>query len=434
MVPPVDGINTFQVTDFDITVNNIAFDSLITSTVSYPVVGLGRIANDPFFGATNQGVYFQVIPPVGSFTFPDDAIIDSTVIGIPFLGKIYGDTNRSNTANALHLKAYEIAETFPYTVSGLNYYSFSKLAYNPTPIASGTITVQQLYDTLKLANGDTFVNQLRLRADALNTRFKNFTASELYSFDQFLNAFKGIYIAPDTTVNSNSIGYFAINNANTGNYGNAQIEVYYHMASDTTLRRAFFKFQQLSCSFFNSINRRYAGMPVTNYLNNPTASSDSLVIQSYPGLHSTLNIKLDDKIPESVINKAELTITALKTSANDMDFAPNQLVILVVEPNGYERYLSDMRNADSSVNTSGQIFVDGNAKTVMINGQEHWQYKFNLPREIQRAVLVAEKELKLKVSAPRNFPGAYRMIGAGPNHSLENARLKLDIVYTKLNK
>lgn len=434
LIPGVDSINTFEVNDFALSVKNTYFDSLQTNIYSYPLVAIGGVTEDAFFGRTMAGAYMQFIPPSDNFTFPANVVMDSAVISMPYMGFSYADTNRTNTAHALKLRAYEITNDFALGDGSTKYYSFSKLTYNTTPVGTGTVTVKSINDTMTLISGDTVSRLLRMRVDGLNDRFKNMSATDLASTTAFLTSFKGIYLAPDTTVTQNTLAYFGMTagSSSISNYDRAQLEFYYHTATDSKAIRAFFKFSPTYCSFFNGIYRNYTGSPALNYFNSQTANHDSLLIQTAPGLRADLTVKIDNKIPPSVINKATITLTALKTGDDNRFNVPPQLVITVINDDGTERIVSDMLNNDGSANASGQSFVGGAATTVKINGVDFVQYTLNIPREIQKTISEGKTELKLRLASSVTYPGAFRMIADGPNSSNINTRLKLNVIYTKL--
>jgi hypothetical protein len=201
--------------------------------------------------------------------------------------------------------------------------------------------------------------------------------TDLASTSAFLARFKGLYLGPDTTVTQNTLAYLGVFGGNTSvNYSNAQIEFYAHVPGDATLKRYFFRFAKGYTSFFNGIYRNYTGVTAHNYLNIPTVNSDSLIIQGFPGFRSDITVKIDN-IPPSVINKATLTVTALKTGDDARFNAPAQLLITVVDTTGAERLVADMLNNDGTTNTSGQIFVGGTPTNVTINGTNFVQYKRN---------------------------------------------------------
>lgn len=433
LIPDVDNINTFEVNDLTLSVKNTYFDSLQTNIYSYPLVAIGGITSDGFFGRTMAGAYMQFVPPSTDFTFPTGVVMDSAVISLPYMSFSYADTNRTNTAHALKLAAYEITDNFSDT--SIKYYTFSRVAYNTAPVGTGTVTLKSLTDTIGLASGDTVSRLLRMRVDGLKERFKNMSATDLASATAFLANFKGIYLAPDTTVTQNTLAYFGMTAGNSAisNYDRAQLEFYYHTpAEPTKLIKSFFKFSLTYCSFFNGIYRNYASTPALNYFNSQTVNRDSLLIQTYPGFRSDLTIKIDNKIPPSIINKATITLTALKTGDDGRFNAPPQLIVTVVKDDGTERIISDLLNNDGSANGSGQRFLGGAATTVKINGTDFVQYTLNIPREIQKTISEGKTELKLRIASSVNYPGSFRMVADGPNSSNLSTRLKLNVIYTKL--
>lgn len=434
LIPGVDSINIFQVDTMSMSVKNSYYDSLWTNDYGYPIVGIGRISDDVFFGKTNQGVYLQFAPPIEGFSFPAGTIIDSTVLSIPYIYYAYGDSSSTNPSHILHMKAYRITDPFALGDGTRRYYSFDKLAYG-TELASSDVTVKSLTDTVALASGDTVSNLLRIKMKpAMEDLFKTISPGDLSTTTAFLDFFKGIYLGPDTTKTQNTVGYFALNGGNIlTNYANAQIEVYYHSTSSASLQKAFFKFTPSTCSFFNGIYRNYNGFPILNYLNNQTASRDSIIIEGYPGFRSDITIQLGNTIPISVINKASMTVTVLKTGDETRFSPPAKLLVRVVDADGTERLVSDMANADGTVNTAGQTFVDGSPVSVTIGNQQYTQYTLNIPREIQNAISLRKTEIKLRLSASLPYPGAFRMIADGPNGAA-GTKLRFNVIYTKLNQ
>ena len=258
------------------------------------------------------------------------------------------------------------------------------------------------------------------------------SAASLASDEAFLNEFKGLYIAPDTNQTQNLLGYFGVFNANANIlYSNAQLEFYTHSATDTARKRYFFRAFLSTTMFFNGIYRNFNGTPVLSYFNNQAANRDSLLIQGYPGFRSDLTIKLNNKIPPSVINKATITLTALKTGDDSRFNAPPQLLITAINDNGTERIISDLLNNDGTSNPSGSNFVGGTSTIVKINGTDFIQYTLNIPREIQKTISEGKTELKLRIASVTN-PGSFRMVADGPNSSNSSTRLKLNVIYTKL--
>lgn len=435
LIPPVDNIKTFEIDNFTMTVKASYFDSLWTNNEGFPLMTIGRITNDAFYGKTAAGAYMQFVPPVTNFTFPTGFVIDSTVLSIPYSNFVYGDTDRTNLNHAMYLKAYQITDDFKRGDGSKKYYSFSQIAYNPTPIGSGTITVKSLTDTVVVLT-DTVSNLLRLKLDpSVNAIFTNMTAAQGASADAFQDYFRGIFLGPDTNVLAqNTLGYFALAGGGIyASYTNAQLEVYYHTATDPKAQRSFFRFSLGTSSFFNGIYKNYNGAPAQNYLNNQTADRDSILVQGYPGFRSDLTIKIDNNnLPPSVINKAALIITVLKTGDDDRFNATPQLIVRALNDDGTERAVTDMIGVTGAVDETYAAFVDGRATTVDISGTKYIQYTLNIPRELQKALSEGKSEVKLRLLSSTSFPAAFRMVANGPNGAAAT-KLRFNVIYTKID-
>ncbi|RYZ44284.1 MAG: DUF4270 family protein [Sphingobacteriales bacterium] len=271
-----DNINTFGVTGLQMTINNTHFDSLRTNDYDYPLVAIGGITDDPFFGKTMAGAYIQLIAPFDNYAFPTGAVIDSSILSIPYSGFSYGDTARSNAANQLKLKVYEATQTFGYDLT-TPLYAFSKLTYNTNPLKTVSVPISSLTDTFALNSKDTVSKLLRIRMDTLGNRFKYMTENgQAVTNAAFVQNFKGLYIAPDTNAPQNTIGYFGLFGGNsTVNYSRAQVEVYYHTPT-VAFARAFFNYATTLTGFFNTIVKNYGNLPASSYYNNQTGTHDSM--------------------------------------------------------------------------------------------------------------------------------------------------------------
>ncbi|WP_262607301.1 DUF4270 domain-containing protein [Taibaiella helva] len=434
LIPPVDNIHTFEVKDFNMTVNNLYYDSIWTNDKDYRIVSIGALSNDPFFGKTQAGLYIQFLPPSEGFAFPTGTIIDSALVSLPFNNFKYADTASNST---LSLKAYEITDPFALGDGTRKYYAFNRVSYKPTAIGAKTFTLKSLRDTVPVFRTDTIGGLLRMRlSDAFCEQFRSMPASATATNASFLDFFRGIYLGPDSTVQQNTIASFALAGASTNLlYSGAQMEFFYHTSTNDTVKRALFPYNSLLCSFFNGIYHNYTGAPVQAYLSNQQASRDSVVLQGYPGFRSDITVPIDPAaIPPSIINKATLTMTVLKVGDDARFSAPPQLIIRGVNDNGQERPIADLLNGDdSTTNTSGAAFVGATAFPVLIGGSTYLRYTFNIPREFQKAVSAGQTQLKLRLIVPTAYQGAYRLVADGPRSANTDTRLSFNVIYTKLN-
>lgn len=434
LIPPVDNIHTFEVTNFNISVLNRKFDSIWTSDKDYTMVSIGALNGDPFFGKTQAGLHIQFLPPSEGFTFPSDCIMDSAVLSLPYNKFSYGDTARNNT---LSLKAYQITDPFALGDGTRKYYAFEHLAYNVTPIGSKTFTLGSLTDTVPVYGTDTVGGLLRFRmSNAFCESFRTMPASATATNAAFLDFFRGIYLGPDTTVAQNTLASFALSGASSSlAYSNVRMEFYYHTSSNATVQRSIFSFNSLLCSFFNGIYRNYSNSQVAQVFSNPNARPDSVILQGFPGFRTDITIPIDASVlPAAVINKAEMSLTLLKVGADDRFYAPPSIIMRTIKDDGTEAVLSDILNGDdSTTNSSGAAFVGGVATPVQIGGSQYIRYTFNLPRTLQKALSAGKTELKLRLLIPTAYQGAYRLVADGPKSANNDTKLRFNVIYTKLN-
>lgn len=435
LIPGVDGVNTFEVKDFDMTVQNAYFDSLYVNDYTYPIVALGRINNDVFFGKTAAGAYMQFVPPAANFVFPADMIKDSVILVMPYLGLAYGDTDRTNLSNALMLKVHEVTATdFAFGDGKTKWYSSQQFAYNTNVLlGSGTVTLKSLSDTFTLANNDTISGVLRLKmASALFDRIAGLSAEQMASGTAFQEAFRGVFVGADTTQAKNTLAYFAVSGGSSSSavYQKAHLQFYYHTATDATLRRAVFQYGTAS-AFSNSVLRNYTGFPAAGFYNS-TANRDSLVIQGYPGFRSDVTVKLNDKVPPSIVNKAALELVVLNTGDEGRFNPPTQLIVTKINDDGTTTSLADVLDATGAPNSAALAFVDGKPRRDTINGVAYYRYTINMPREVQRTLAEGKTEMKLRIACNQVYPGAFRMVAAGPNAS-DDLKMRFSVIYTKQN-
>lgn len=426
LIPDVDGINVFEAKDFTMSVRNEVYDSLVANSYDYPVVVLGQIASDSYFGHTQAGVYMQFIPPIDYFTFPDNVKFDSVVLVVPYMGYAYGDTSRTDENHALHLRAYRINDPNFTLGDGTTQWNISQQFNTSALLGEGIVSIKSLTDTLYLANGDTSVNLLRLK---LNTDFvRNFTTEQLATYDAFQSAFHGIYLAPDTTKLKNTLAYFAVAGGSDPDYVNqtAHFKCYYHTDTDTTLKEAAFSYSKVVSTFSNYIGRNYNGTPAAAAL---TQGSDSVLVQGSPGFRSIVTINLGNKIPPAVINKAALTITLARTGDHERFSPPPQLSLTRINDDNTVSSIADILDGSGSPSTGALDFIDGKPKVVTINGESYFQYTINLPREIQRTLSAGENSLRLRITTSQLYPAANRMVGYGTS-APDPLKMKFNVIYT----
>lgn len=442
VIPVDDTANTFQIADtFTILTKTVIDDSLVTSTSvsGLPIYhALGTVATDPF-GKTHTGFYFQIIPPSLGFAFPKTP--DSAVLILPYAGFTWGDTTGSNMDQ--EIRVYEIADGDS-IMKDTTYYSFSRTAINSTPVndpgkpafigfnANGShlgikdsvnVLGQNRPPHIRVRLSQEFLN--RFIAESAKT-----SGSAFGEYAQFLRFQRGFYVTTADSNSGNALYYFLLNGST--DFSRANVQFYYTEQQNgvDTVKYTSFYFDQTRNAHYNHISRKYTGTQTSAYLTS-TLSSDSItVLQNDPGAALDIRIPNIKNLPRQPIIKAELIITQAKLPGDQSDiyFPPARLFPVRIA-NGAVAQIQDRYPLSSS---EPLTFMDGLRRDFVSNGITYSQYTLNIPREIQRAIVEQRDTLHLRITGAATFPGAYRLISAGRNHSDGNLKLKLRIFYSKI--
>lgn len=437
LIPDVDNINTFakSASDFNIAFSHGTTDAIITSNFTYDrnggssplsTVMIGAYT-DPFFGQTVASAHFQMTPYSSELRFPAGAVIDSAVLVLPYItgsvaGNIYGDTATTST--------WKVYKNDAALEKSKVYYSSDNVATGSL-IGTGTVHYDRFKkDTQQIiaATNDTTTAQLRIKLDQSFAQEVFAADSNVFkSTTSFFDYFKGITISPDLSQTSNFLAYFLLPSSTTPEQkmlSSARIEFHYHTATDTTFSSIVVR--PSVCAYFSDIKHNNSTYPVANLL---TRNSDSILIQSQPGVRADITLTGLTDIPLSVINKAELVITVQNPPlAYLLPFSP--VVPVLVNDNGVEIPLYERIDNNGSANDAGIAMVNPYAQKVTIGGVSYTQFKINIPRTIQQYVSERKDKVTIRMKGTAYDPGMYRIIAYGLNSS-DDLKFKFNLIYTK---
>ncbi|MCB9045512.1 MAG: DUF4270 family protein [Chitinophagales bacterium] len=406
-----------------------------------PVIfGLGTIV-DPFFGKTNAGIYFQVLPTVNSFSFSSGGYhVDSAVLIMPFSGFAWG--NRTDPKPQKY-RVYRVEE--PMSIDN-DYYSNQDLQVNSTLLGEATIDLQKsITDTPYVIDGKAGFKHLRI---PLSQAFIDDVTSNIgddkhvYNTEaEFLAHFNGFYVAPDSATNmannTDLIPYIVLDGGS--DYSNAAVAFYYREDSNPTITKvAFFNYRRESnvekTAAYSHISRNYSGYPAETFINryNSTIniSDDTLLLQHEPGVCIDIRVPYISNLPVASIIKAEIVLTKISSGVDaDSLLTPSRLIPVGVNEDGSEYEILDFISSDI---TAAVQYIDGLKRTEKDSqGNDITTYRINVPRELQNAIIDKRNELHLRIKGSKGFPGAYRLVAGGRGHS--TYKMQLNIVYAKPN-
>lgn len=423
LIPSIDNIHTFglNASFFQPSLKVNSFDSVITDDYTYYIGGIGNMFGDPFFGSITEGLFIQFKPPNTFYSFPSGLTLDSAVVVLPYSGA-YGDTG-SSTLHSFNL--YKITDNFDRVN---DFYSFQNLALDNTVIGS-TTEVLAAFNGFLPSKGDS------LNAPSLKITLNNTLASSIFNADNskfissgaFAEFLHGFYIGANSlTASQKSILYFKLIGNSIGS--SAHLAFYTHDNNDSTVVINF-PYDAYLNPFFTKITKDYTGTPASNFTNS-TQNRDSVLIQGFPGFFTEITLNNINQIPQSIINKAELTLTSLAVGDETIYAPPARMIMEVKNDTGGFSQIADLIGTDGKINANGLSFVDGKAQTVTINGIARTQYKLNFPRELQSAMMSGKTSLTFRVRVASAPLGASRFIGSGFLGDPQTS-LKTDIIYTK---
>lgn len=462
LIPPVDGVNTFD-TLLDVYTNSF-YDSLGPHAKIYKsedqVIGL--IKNDPVFGTTEAWSYFELKPTYYKFSFPADTSLrpDSAVLILSYRG-IFGDNSASRIIQ--DWEVHEIGEA----LKNDSVYPVSKSFAEGALLGSKKIYPDSL--TNKVVYGfENATNQIRIPLDTAFARklIKQFDTSTDHSgaYDDdtlFRSSFKGFVVRPAAGSNGNAL--IRINLLDT----NTKLALFYnYKKKDTALaitrEVSYFRFYpgpQISASA-NYIHRDRSGTTAQNSFNSGV-NDDKIYVQTTPGTFATIKTPALLSFPNAIIHRAELVaIQVPETNILFKKLAPPDFLLL----SRYDSTNKFKRNIPNDLVISGSqdnfTTFGGYIIGRTIASETVASYNFDLTRYIQGVVTRKDSVFTLRLSAPTNdslfytspypsniFGGIHYILpsvannaavgqvvlgGGGAGAATAPYRMRLRIIYSKL--
>lgn len=459
LIPPVDGINTFDTSLYNVQVFNDTF-GLMTDSFrldNSQEFFVGKINTDQFFGKTDARVFLELKPITFPFSFgnsnPSKLFIDSVVFIMDYV-ETYGDTNTVQSVNV-----YEIDQ-----IPSNNFNSDSIYLIRKEPVTysgllgSRTFAPKILNDSVK-ALRDTTVNQLRIRLD-------NSFGSRLLSYDSIKTSINGAY-ANDSAFKTKFKG-FAIRSMNTGNSlmgfnlngVNTKLAIYYRNDTssnatpkyDTTIR--YFGFNGLNCASANYVQRDYVGSALAASVGGAVADQ-VIYIQATPGSFATIKIPDLATLSNRVIHRAELIIEQLYDISDSVLKPPPLLYLDAIDPTITANEKFRTIPYDVTFSNSGELnlFDYGSLPSMStdVSGNNIRIWKFNLSRYVQHVLNGTLPLYDLRLHAPFTVseqfgtpPGSDVRVQVSVNNSIAKGRvrlggtnhptqkIKLRLIYSKL--
>lgn len=451
LIPAVDNINTFE-TYLPTETDNREWLADSTTLNFYDNIALGYINNDPDFGKTQADIYFDVRRisyGVYPFIAKKDSItsIDSVVLSLSYQGS-FGDVNSMQS-----VKVFEIDPNANF--DDTSFYKFSQST--PIALAGQLGTKSYILNSLKdsvvvVTPGDTIqkktANVLRIKLDnSLGDRFKNYDTTNAYKNDSaFKKSFKGFAIKADNI--GNGLAYF-----NLSDNFKTKLIIYYHATVNGKDSASFSEFYHIpfvpQILYKNPANyrngqanfiQRTPGGGFASTTAPGTITDQKIYLQSSPGSIAYITVPGLSTFQNKVIHRAELIISRLPTTTDDIFTLPSLLFL-------------DHKSSDTAYTLNNDIAFQGSSYDIVLFGgrlRSDNTYRFNITRHVQGIITRQEPNDTLRLYAPlrttlfdKNFRSNQtitvlsqiangRVVLAGGNYPDAAQRMRLRIIYSNL--
>lgn len=382
-------------------------DSISTKSASLSLVG---DLNDPHFGNSNISFYTQIGLTSNSLQWEDGATTDSIVMQVLYSG-YYGDT-----LTPLTLKIHEVTQD----MAGDSAVYYSNTSYEVgEEWANYTFTPRP--KTKTFINGADTIGYNILQIPVNVALGDKLMQSDFASNTDFMNYFKGLRFSCEPAAGTGSICYF--NLLNTKSY----LRIYYHNDYDTTF-----------CDFnisdkyirFNHFEHDYSVAQAPIIFND--TATEYLYAQSTAGVRTRLvfpNLaqwakELNTNV---LVNEAKLILTGANDMINGVvnDTAifkqPAQLVVVKANEDGSYGILPDQL---VGTNYFGGYY---DSKTDQV-----W---FRISEYVQDLILAGPDAENYGLYI-YTYAGAYnatRWIFHGPNSPIDEYKIKLELIYSRID-
>ena len=308
----------------------ILLDSFNTTNAGILVVGDEQ---DSYFGKTKSTAYTRLHIEQGSERPRSEALLDSVFFTLATVS-VNGSNLTQKKKYAVHLLSQPLLDTL--------YYNFSKLPYNPSPMAEVEVLFKDTKDTiikapLKQAFADEYFAKLKRGQE-----FEN-----LFNFRRYL---PGVAIVPregDNTTAGFSLG------------GNTGIVFFYHYAGDSTAKK--YTITTFSSRSFNGIESDRSGTPtaVVNQYQKPFSTGPVVGMKSGLGLALRIDTRPIDAFLDTlsgvVFNQVNLQFGPIE--AQDEKNTPISGMVMKMVDSQNRVLLSSINKAELHVQGDGQAQV-----------------------------------------------------------------------------
>lgn len=382
-------------------------DSVITSLSTKPYSLLGSFY-DPVFGITTSSIYSQLRILTSSYdTISPDFEIDSIILSLVYAG-YYGNIEDEQTIRVYRLLDDLDADSSYYSTDNVEYDlndwgEIGSLSFYPSPSDSVFMEEDSVYQNAAI--------RIPLETEPFGEYILNLDAETFSDNDNFLEAFKGIYITSDPAENPDegSIVYYSLESSRSN------ITIYYNDSLTLPL------YINNYCQHFNNYDHQY-DLTTDTYFdqmvneNNTSLGAEKLYVQSMGGVQSNIYFPgLQEWVNDRsiFIHDAKLFLTLDESYSYD---PPSVLTLFTYDEDG---------NLASTPDEYQALYFGGKYN------EETNAYFFRISFYIQNLINGGE-DYGLNLSISGKTYSANGLVLQGTDPELNSNNLRLELIYSEL--
>jgi hypothetical protein len=229
----------------------------------------------------------------------------------------------------------------------------------------------------------------------------------------FVNFLKGLHIR---AIPQNDNGIFGFNLSATALVSNTGNKLFMYYTESDTLKKTYS--YPISSRFVNTGQRDFTGSVVSQHVENNDLSNQLTFLQGFGGPRVKITLSNLDILKNKIINYAELTVTADKTSGlNDIYPAAGQLFAFQKNSTDSLIYIQDIYNVTNAGLEFGGIKKEVDGKVV---------YSMNITNQLKKILEDPTFSPDIYLRTPFQEDFVQRSVIYGAKHDLYKMKLKVN--------
>ena len=351
--PAEDNLNAENITGLSVTAHTLPYDSIASFNDRYKFIGSN---NDPDFGRTDYGLYFNVNMTLANIDFGVNSRISSAEIVLALDAEAYAGDKLAKLTYSVYPIETALSPSEIYYTSDARHHN------------AGSAPISIYTTTYSIADNGQAI--LRIKLDSAYAETLLHDTPNLVSNDVFQAKYKGYYIKASLQGNEEGVIYKA-------NLEDDLSGFYLHYKTGTavtdTIINFKFTFTGSTAAKFNTV-KFSPKQVIKDQFQDSTLGASSLYLKGMGMTKLKIHIPFIQNHSDSfkiAVNRAELVLNTVPYTGISRYYTPPKLVLLSIDSISRETYAQDL------LTTTDYVRYDG------VYDSTNKRYVFNIAREAQ---------------------------------------------------